>query len=133
MAPAGPGAELTTRSAGAPSGAVAGAIDGCAWLGKCASRDAVPTPEFQRLAAGGLSGLGHQFLIEFVHGEQVNLSAYEREVFSPFAGPRVPALGFQEPVEAEEAVQVFTGADHGVAATAEAAQEIRAALVRGTA
>lgn len=43
-------------------------------------------------------------------------------------------LGFQEPVEAEEAVQASPGADHGVAATAEAAQEIdavRAVLAPG--
>lgn len=69
---------------------------------------AVLTPEFQGILAGRIPGLDHEVFVKFVHGEQINLSAYEREVLRPLPGSRALALGFQEPVEAEEPVQVST-------------------------
>src|SRR5450631_1424189 len=105
----------------------AGAGSDASWVAMCSPVHAcVLAPELQGPHAGFFLGLLDQCLIELVQRERVDLRTQQQVVLSPVAATRCAAFGLQEPVEAEQPVQILRAADDGEAPAAQATEEVRA-------
>src|ERR1019366_619544 len=86
----------------------------------------VLAPELQRPDACCFLRLLDQRFVELVQREGVNLGPQQQEVFGPFPGARRATFGLEEPIEAEQSMQVLLAAHDDEASAAKAAEEVGA-------